>query len=369
MLALLLWLAQAPAQACAVSDEPAYATTKEQPVQVGGGAMYVAARERRYLDVLRGPAGEPLQFKRLGSGPGADDRTILDKYEVTYAGLEKPVYLFLDAYHFDDALKAPKGFTCAAAIALPPPSADPFLAGEATLRLAVERAARDVPPISLDEDGSGAHGVLFDRFRLTLRAARAAGASGTPLDPKNPPRDVMMAGMVVVAYPLRCGDKPPVTPGAIDVVALQGGALKHDAVATGDALARLLPGVTLPPGSAAITVQLERPRPTDTIRIAYPESGCGPPNEVSLPMKYSAGKTVNMPMPQAPAGQPADRPVYVQALVDVDGSIQQPQVIGGPPALAATALDAVRGWTAEPTRLNGAPLITPALFQVRFTPR
>ena len=87
------------------------------------------------------------------------------------------------------------------------------------------------------------------------------------------------------------------------------------------------------------------------------------------PVKYTPGRGVNMPMPQAPAGQPADRSVYVQAIVDVDGSVQQPVYMGGPTALSASALDAVRTWTAEPTRLNGAPMITPALFRVRFTPR
>ncbi len=368
-LVLGLLLLQAPASACGISDESDYATTKGRAVQVGGGAMYVAARERRYLDVLRGPAGEPVQYKRLGSMPGGDDRTILDDYEVTYPGLEKPIHLYLDAYHYDDALQAPKGFICAAPIALNPPSPDPFLAGDATFQLAVDRAARDVPPIPLDADGSNAHGVLFDKFRLTVRAANAAAAAGRPLNGKRPPPEIVSMGMIVVAYPLRCGDKPPVAATALDVVPAQGPALRHDAIASGDVLARLLPGVDLPPGSAAVQVQLERPRPTDTIKIGYPESGCGASTEVALPVQYTAGRGLNMPMPQAPAGQPADRSIYVQAIVDVDGSVQQPVYVGGPPALSAAALDAVRTWTAEPTRLNGAPMITPALFRVRFTPR
>ena len=45
--------AQPPASSCAVSDEAEFATTKTHAVQVGGGALYVAARERRYLDALR----------------------------------------------------------------------------------------------------------------------------------------------------------------------------------------------------------------------------------------------------------------------------------------------------------------------------
>src|SRR3954447_8480853 len=109
-LALTLLLAtQAPASSCAVSDDAAFATTKQQAAQVGGGAMYAAARERRYLDALRGPGGEPLQYKRRGSLPlDANALTILDEYEVTYPGQPQPATLYLDAYHFDDALVAPK---------------------------------------------------------------------------------------------------------------------------------------------------------------------------------------------------------------------------------------------------------------------
>ena len=55
--ALMLTLGQAPASSCPVSDDPVFATVKEHAAQVGGGAMYAAARERRYLDALRGPLG------------------------------------------------------------------------------------------------------------------------------------------------------------------------------------------------------------------------------------------------------------------------------------------------------------------------
>ena len=72
--------------------------------------------------------GEPLTYKRTGAfRPDVDKegRTILDAHEVTYPGLDKPVTFYLDGYHFDDALKAPKGFTCAVPIGLsaPPPTA------------------------------------------------------------------------------------------------------------------------------------------------------------------------------------------------------------------------------------------------------
>ena len=62
----------------------------------------------------------------------------------------------------------------------------------------------------------------------------------------------MRLGMVVVAYPLRCGDKEPVSPASIDIVPAQGAPPPRDGeLATGEALARLLPGADLPAGSMA----------------------------------------------------------------------------------------------------------------------
>src|SRR5690242_4149572 len=121
----ILLAAQAPASSCGVSDDPAFATTKEHAAQIGGGAMYAPSRGHRYLDALKGPGGEPVTYKRRGSLPlDPEGRTILDEYEVTYPGLAQPATFFLDAYHFDDALVAPKGFICAVTFGLAPPGPD-----------------------------------------------------------------------------------------------------------------------------------------------------------------------------------------------------------------------------------------------------
>jgi hypothetical protein len=369
---MILTLTQAPVSACGVADEPGFATTKDHAVQVGGGAMYVAARERRYLDALRGPMGEVLQYKRTGSLPlDTNSRTILDAYEITYPGLEKPVIFYLDAYHFDDALKAPKGFTCAVPIALNPPGPDGFLAAEHTLQLAIEQGAvKELAPISLDADGSSAHGVILDHFRLVARASRAASVARAPMDPANAAPELMRTRMVIVAYPQRCGDKAPVPPAAIEIVAAQGPPPRRDGeLATGEALARLVPALPLPAGAMGAVFLLDRPRPTDTIKIAYPDGGCGAATEAVLPMKYTNAKPLKMPQPSLPAGQTAtDRPVRLQALIDSDGAMQHIVYQGGPTALVETAIAAARGWTAEPVRLNGAAIVTAVTLQVKFGP-
>jgi hypothetical protein len=372
MLAALvtLLLVQPPGSSCPVADDAEFATTKTRAVQVGGGAMYVASRERRYLDALRGPTGQPVQYKRTGTARvEGDDRTILDVYEVSHPGLDKPVFLYLDGYHFDDALKAPKGFVCAVPIGLGAPMPDALLAQDSLRALAIEQgAARDFAPIPLDAGGAVSHGVLFDHFRLIARAARAAKAAGSPLDPNRPTPEIARARMVVVAYPLRCGDKEPIAPVSLEIVAAEGQAPRRDGeLATGGALARLLPGLDLPPGSMAAAFPMDRPRAVDSIKITYPDGACGPSNDVVLPMKYTNAKPLKTPQPPLPAGQSAtDRPVRLQALIDLDGSAAQIVYIGGPPALTGAAIDAVREWTAEPARLNGAPIVTPVALQVKF---
>lgn len=367
---LTVALAQAPASSCAVADEAAFATTKDRAVQVGGGAMYAAAREHRYLDALRGPMGEVLQYKRTGSLPlDKEGHTILDTYEVVYPGLEKPALLYLDAYHFDDGLKAPKGFTCAVPIGLSAPPPDAMLASENLLHLAVEEgAANDIAPISLDMDGSAAHGVLFDHFRMVARASRAASAAGTPIDPAAPAASLLRPRMVVVAYPLRCGDKPPAAPASIEIVPADGPPPRRDGeLATGEALARLVPGLNAPAGAMAAAFFIDRPRATDAIKIAYPDGGCGPSTEAVLAMKYTNARPLKTPQPALPAGQTAtDRPIRLQALIDLDGTARRIVYIGGPAPLVDAAIDAVRGWTAEPARLNGSPVVTPVTLQVKF---
>ena len=95
----------------------------EAPIRVGlagregsGGP----ARERAYLDRLRGPSGEPVQYERQHSccafrtPNGLAGGGLLDVYEVWGAGLEGRVTLYLNRYdpHEDEEVnRAPPGFT------------------------------------------------------------------------------------------------------------------------------------------------------------------------------------------------------------------------------------------------------------------
>jgi hypothetical protein len=102
---------------CPIATDTTYGYTKENAIRVGdGGELFGGpARERAYLDNLRGPNGELIAYERTGSLNFED--TILDEYVIT--GLATPVTLYLDIYKFEE-LKAPIGFTCVGPFDLKP---------------------------------------------------------------------------------------------------------------------------------------------------------------------------------------------------------------------------------------------------------
>lgn len=69
-----------------------------------------------YLKALRGPNGEPVQFRRVSSccqfrsRSAALGKGLLDKYEIYYQGLEEPLFLYINGYDYEHP-KAPVGFT------------------------------------------------------------------------------------------------------------------------------------------------------------------------------------------------------------------------------------------------------------------
>lgn len=354
-----------PPQACPVATDEQYGYSKERPVQVGGSPVFGAARQRKYLDALRGPEGQKLQYKRLGSS-GAPDGTIVDAYQVTYDGLETPVTLFLDWYHYNPPL-APRGFICGQPIGLGLPPVNPFQEMDDARAVAfAQGAAREFPPIPLGADGDTAHGVLYDQFRMLARAARTAAAAGTKLDPENPPRHLMEQGMVILAYPLSCGERT-VRPAAIDIIAAKGNPVPRSLLKELDAaaLAALLPGAGIPDGTVAVTAAIRAPRANDAIRITYADAACGGSDQVVLPVTFTPVRAIEAPMPPRPEGVAASDPVLLQALVDTDGAMQRPTYVGGPMELVKAAIEAVGRWKSEPARINGAPVPAGVLLQVR----
>ena len=98
----------------------AFGTSEENPIRVAGLADGGPSSERAYLDRLRGPNGETVEYARIRSccafrtPRGIMDTGLLDVYEVTYPGLDAPVLLYLNMYDPPEGeLAAPEGFTLA----------------------------------------------------------------------------------------------------------------------------------------------------------------------------------------------------------------------------------------------------------------
>jgi hypothetical protein len=101
----------------AVSTDATYGYAQSNPIHVGGTIESNGPlNQRRFLNALLGPAGEEVTYVRKGSccafksENGFSGYGMLDRYEMTYAGLASPVILFIDMYDYAE-LKAPKGFT------------------------------------------------------------------------------------------------------------------------------------------------------------------------------------------------------------------------------------------------------------------
>ena len=58
--------------------------------------------------------------------------------------------------------------------------------------------------------------------------------------------------------------------------------------------------------------------------------------------------------------------VYLRAIIATDGTVRQLEVISGNPILANPALQAVRQWRYQPTRLNGEPVEVETFITVNF---
>ena len=105
------------ASRCGAAKDATYGVSSANPIKVGLDAATGPGRQLQYLSALRGPTGQAVQYRRVGTASSAG--TIFDVYDLAYPGLPMPVRLYLDSYHFDE-LTAPAGFTCAIDIGLGP---------------------------------------------------------------------------------------------------------------------------------------------------------------------------------------------------------------------------------------------------------
>lgn len=379
-IALLALLAQAPVitgdrtivSQCEVSDDAEYGYTKDTPIRVGGLPIYGASRQQRYLRALVGPAGQPITFKRRGSLAPNRDGVIIDLYEVTYAGLDKPIELYLDFYRWDPP-KAPRGFLCGTPIGLAPPPPDPKAQWVQLVGLAIRTSeAGDVAPIPLSPDGSTRYGVVIDAFRFVAGSARMLAAGGARVSAEQLAASISSGQYLVMAYELTC-DGASRRPKDVELIGPRNQVLKPRGLMDTKALRKMLPWLTVPDGALGATFPGNHPPPGGSVRVSYDGIAC-PGTGPSALLAFKAGPPVKIvdAKPVWPEGVPVPTAgevvrVEVRAGLDVEGVPVNLEVRSGPPAFAESALAAVRQWRYEPFTINGAPAYAPIVMTVVVT--
>ncbi|WP_136666813.1 2-dehydro-3-deoxyphosphooctonate aldolase [Flavobacterium sp. H122] len=99
------------------ASDKKYAFTEYYPVNVGFTSIEDGEKnEKRYLNALAGPNGEKITYTLIESCcPFPTTRTdmgagMLDIYEITYNGLNKPIRIYLNKFERGE-LMIPVGFT------------------------------------------------------------------------------------------------------------------------------------------------------------------------------------------------------------------------------------------------------------------
>ncbi|MEM9686285.1 MAG: hypothetical protein AAF934_05115 [Bacteroidota bacterium] len=94
----------------AISTHKKYGYTKRKPIKTGS-----IEKESHFLNALRGPNGENVMYRRMGSccafksKSAAFGQGFLDVYQVWYEG-GQPVKLYINGYDYEE-LECPVGFT------------------------------------------------------------------------------------------------------------------------------------------------------------------------------------------------------------------------------------------------------------------
>lgn len=98
-----------------LATDPRYGRTEQTAVRVGGGLGEGSHRAYGFLNALRGPHGEAVHYRRIGSccpqpaSSSSPEGGLLDVYEVTYDGAPGPVSLYVD-WSREEELLIPAGF-------------------------------------------------------------------------------------------------------------------------------------------------------------------------------------------------------------------------------------------------------------------
>lgn len=99
----------------AQSEDKTYGYSASSPIMVGGYISGTEENQKKFLNALSGPNGESLKYSKIESCCPFQTKNglfkesgMLDKYSITYEGLQKPLILYINPFD-SDALKVPLG--------------------------------------------------------------------------------------------------------------------------------------------------------------------------------------------------------------------------------------------------------------------
>lgn len=117
---------------------------------------------------------------------------------------------------------------------------------------------------------------------------------------------------------------------------------------------------------------------TETVVVSFDPPRGAPPSPAAPVLAVRAGGRLEPakllaqqrpPYPEKARARGAQGVVVLQATIKTDGSLSEPLVIHSPdPDLATAALEAVRQWRYQPTRLNSQPMETLTTISISYQP-
>ncbi len=113
---------------------------------------------------------------------------------------------------------------------------------------------------------------------------------------------------------------------------------------------------------------IQGPMPLITYFAAAQETPSNAPSRIRVGENVQAYNLIRKTQPQRPADTQVTGEVRFTAIIGRDGTIQNLQLISGPPLLVDAALQAVKTWLYKPTLLNGSPVEVVTSITVSFPP-
>ncbi len=102
--------------------------------------------------------------------------------------------------------------------------------------------------------------------------------------------------------------------------------------------------------ASSVTAQL-------TGSIGTPQENSAKPTRIRVAANVQRATSQNMPVyPQTAIDQRINGKVVLHLIIDGDGTVKDVSALSGPPVLADSAMEIVKGWRYQPTRLNGNPV-------------